>query len=97
MCLFQERLTLSAQLPSAQDDLEDWSPGGYVKTLSSVSVHAYILAVPLVMGASAVISLTLLSKPSRPNISCALAAVQLEDEALWIQTSEKDRGWHNLL
>ena len=76
----------------AQDDLEDWRQGGYVKTLSSVSVHVYIPAVLLVMGAPAVISLTLLSKPSRPNISSALAAVQLEDEAAWIQTSEKDGG-----
>lgn len=44
------------------------------------------------MGAPAVVSLTLLSKPSRPNISSALAAVQLGDEAARLQTSEKDEG-----
>lgn len=63
---------------------------------SLVSVHEYALAVPMVMGAAVVVSLTLLSKPSRPNISSALAAVQLEDEAAWIQTSV-DGGQHDLL
>lgn len=53
--------------------------------------------VPFVMDAPAVISLTLLSKPSRPNISSALAAVQLGGEAARTQTLEKDEGWQNLL
>lgn len=94
--LFQARLTLSAQMPSAPGDPEDWRQGGYVKALGSVSVHVCALAVPTVMGATAVVSLTLLSKPSRPNTSSALAAVQPEDEAAWMQTAE-DGGYHHFL
>lgn len=90
ICLFQARLTPSAQAPPAQADLQGWRQAGFVQTPSSVSAYARILAVPLAVGAPAIIPLALLPKPSRTNISSALGAVQLGGEAAGVQTAEED-------
>lgn len=75
ICLFQAGLTLSAQLPSPEEDMENGRRGGYAETRRSASAHAHV---PLVTDAAATMSLTLLSELSRSNISSAVAAVQLE-------------------
>lgn len=54
------------------------------------SARARILAVPLAVGAPAIIPLALLPKPSRPSILSALGAVELGGEAAWVQTAEED-------
>lgn len=75
ICLFQAGLTLSAQLPSPEEDMDNGRRGGYAETRRSASAHAHV---PLVTDAAATMSLTLLSELSRSNISSAVAAVQLE-------------------